>query len=411
MRTRLDLAGGAAKVVATLLALVLLLVLATGSTSWAVAQEGAQETGAPPGAPKIDAGSWALVDAETGLYLAGKDPDRRVPIASTTKLMVALVALEEGVDLDQEVTVSENAASYAGSVYSNVGLYPYDTVSVRELLTAALVPSGTDAVYALAEHLGDGSVDEFVGRMNEKAESLDLKNTRFENPAGLDNRANYSSARDLTRIVREAMKYPEFREIVAKPEAAISTQDRRIPVVNTNLLVVPNSGYTYEPATGAKTGTSPAAGPCLVATATSGEESYVAVVLDAADDLYRFEATRTALEYGFGEFEREALVGRGDVHGELRLPFRREESVKLVAAESVSGLAGPGLEVEERVTKREEAPPAAEAGRELGEIEVIVDGRSMGTSALVAQKGYEEAGIWQRVKYWSAGLRDWVMSR
>ena len=408
MRTRLDLAGGTAKGAATLVTLVLLLVVAPGSAS--LAQE-AKETGAPPGAPKIEAGSWALVDAETGLYLAGKNPDRRVPIASTTKLMVALVALEEGTNLDQEVTVSENAASYAGSVYSNIGLYPYDSVSVRELLTAALVPSGTDAVYALAEHLGDGSVDEFVGRMNEEAERLGLENTRFENPAGLDSRGNYSSARDLTKIVRAAMKHPEFREIVAKPEATISTQDRRIPVVNTNLLVVPNSGYEYEPATGAKTGTSPAAGPCLVATATSGGESYVAVVLDAADDLYRFEATRAALEYGFGDFEREALVGRGDVHGELRLPFRREESVKLVAAEKVSGLSGPGLEIEERVTKRKEAPPAAEAGRRLGEIEVFVDGRSVGTSPLVAQKGYEEAGIWQRVKYWSAGLRNWVMSR
>ena len=78
--------------------------------------------------------------------------------------MVALVALDEGVDMDEKVTVSEDAAAYAGSVYSNVGLYPYDQVSVEDLLTAALVPSGTDAVYALAEHLGDGSVDEFVGQ-------------------------------------------------------------------------------------------------------------------------------------------------------------------------------------------------------------------------------------------------------
>jgi D-alanyl-D-alanine carboxypeptidase len=102
--------------------------------------------------------------------------------------MVALVALEDGANLNEEVTVSENAASYAGSVYSNVGLYPYDSVSVRELLTAALVPSGTDAVYALSEHLGGGSVDQFVGKMNDKAKSMGLKNTRFENPAGLDTR-------------------------------------------------------------------------------------------------------------------------------------------------------------------------------------------------------------------------------
>ena len=84
------------------------------------------------------------------------------------------------------MTVSEDAASYAGSVYSNVGLYPYDSVSVGDLLTATLVPSGTDAVYALAEHLGDGSVDEFVGKMNDKAKEMGLKNTHFENPAGID---------------------------------------------------------------------------------------------------------------------------------------------------------------------------------------------------------------------------------
>ncbi|MDQ4129047.1 MAG: D-alanyl-D-alanine carboxypeptidase [Actinomycetota bacterium] len=406
MRIGINLAKGAA----TLVTLAFMLVLASESTlDRAVAQETATQL--PPGAPRLNAGSWALVDADTGLYLAGKDPDKQVAIASTTKVMVALVALEERANLNEEVTVSENAASYAGSVYSNVGLYPYDSVSVRELLTAALVPSGTDAVYALAEHLGGGSVDQFVGKMNEKAKSMGLKNTRFENPAGLDTRGNYSSARDLTRIVREAMKYPEFREIVGMSEASITTQDRRIDLVNTNLLVVPNSGFDYPPATGAKTGTSPQAGPCLIATATSGEESYVAVVLDAAEDLQRFEAARAALEYGFGEFGREALVRRGTVHEELQLPFRREESVKLVAAKSVSGLAGPGLEVKRDLTTQREAPPAAEAGRKLGEIEVLVDGRSVGSSPLVAQKGYEEAGIWQRVKYWSEGLKQWVLSR
>ncbi|HEX5912620.1 MAG TPA: serine hydrolase, partial [Rubrobacter sp.] len=154
--------------------LTLLLLSPVSSSDRAAAQEKSPE--APPGAPKLNAGSWALIDADTGLYLAGKDPDERVPIASTTKVMVALVALDEGVDFDEQVIVSENAASYAGSVYSNVGLYPYDRVSVGDLLTATLVPSGTDAVYALAEHLGDGSVDEFVAKMNDKAEELGLKN-------------------------------------------------------------------------------------------------------------------------------------------------------------------------------------------------------------------------------------------
>ena len=403
MRARMNLV----KVAATFITLLTLLVLAPVSDR-SLAQE--SESQAPPGAPKLDAGSWTLIDADTGLYLAGKDPDKRVAIASTTKIMVALVALDEGVNLDEQATVSEDAASYAGSIYSNIGLYPYDRVSVRDLLTATLVPSGTDAVYALTEHLGDGSVDEFVARMNDKAKELGLKNTQFDNPAGIDARGNYSSANDLAKITKEAMKYPEFREIVSRPEATISTQDREIDVVNTNLLVVPNSGYDYGPATGVKTGTSAQAGLCLVASAQSDDESYIAVVLDAAGDLQRFEAATTALEYGFGEYEREPLVERGDSYAKLDLPYRRGETVKLVADRDVSALAGPGLEVERRATN-EEAPPSAKTERELGTVAVSVEGRNVGSSPLVVEKGYEAASLWQKVTYWAGGLKRWVLSR
>ena len=366
----------------------------------------------PPGAPKLDAGSWAVVDRETGLYLAGKDPDKQVPIASTTKVMVALVALEDGARLDQEVTVSENAASYAGGLYSAAGLYPYDSVSVGELLEATLVPSGTDAVYALAEHLGGGSVEEFVGRMNDKAKEMGLENTHFENPAGLDDRGHYSSARDLAEITREAMEYPEFREIVGKAQVTVTTQDREIALDTTNLLVAPNSGYDYDAAIGVKTGTSPAAGPSLISAAETDDESYVAVVLGAAEDLYRFEASRTALEYGFGDFGRKSFVKEDTPFEKLDLPYRREESVRLVAAKTVSGFGGPGLKVEQRVKADEEAPPSAEAGDELGTVEVFVDGRSAGTTPLVAAKGYEEAGLWQKTRYWTSGalggISNWI---
>src|SRR5215204_5148271 len=388
--------------------LILLLLSPVSSPDRAVAQETKPE--APPGAPKLNAGSWTLIDADTGLYLAGKNPDEQVPIASTAKVMVALVALDEGVNFDEQVTVSEDAARFAGSIYSNVGLYPYDQVSIEDLLTAALVPSGTDAVYALAEHFGDGSVDQFVGKMNDKAKELGLKNTRFENPAGIDHPDNYSSAADLAKLARAAMEYPEFREIVATPETTISTQDRKIAIVNTNLLVVPNSGYDYGPATGVKTGTSPRAGPCLVASAKGDDESYIAVVLDAAGDLQRFEAARTALEYGFGEYEREPLVERGDPYAKLKLPYRRGETVKLVADRDVSALAGPGLKIERRPTNKE-APPSAEAGRKLGTVAVSVEGRSVGSSPLVVQKGYEAASLWQKVTYWAGGLKRWILSR
>jgi serine-type D-Ala-D-Ala carboxypeptidase (penicillin-binding protein 5/6) len=401
VRTRIVLVNSAAALIALSILLILVSPLDRAT---------AQESGSPPGAPKLDAGSWALIDADTGMYLAGKDPDKRVATASTTKIMVALVALDEGVNMDEKVTVSEDAASFAGSVYSNVGLYPYDQVSVEDLLTAALVPSGTDAVYALAEHLGDGSVDEFVGKMNDKAKELGLKNTHFANPAGIDDPENYSSASDLAKIARAAMKNPEFRRIVATPETTISTQDREIQIVNTNLLVVPNSGYDYGPATGIKTGTSLQAGNCVVASAKSSDESYIAVILDASGDLQRFDAARTALEYGFGEFENEPLVAKGEEFADLELPYRRDETVNLIAAKNVTALAGPGLAVA-RQAKYQEAPPSAKKGRKLGTVDVTVEGRDAGSSPLVVQKGYEAASLWQKTTYWAGSLKRWILQR
>jgi D-alanyl-D-alanine carboxypeptidase (penicillin-binding protein 5/6) len=342
-----------ARTVVALAALVLVLLSATSAGNGA----GAQEKQERPDPPKINAGAWALEDTETGLYLAGEDPDKRMPIASTTKIIVALIALERGVDLDEEVTISDQAERFVGSVYSNVGLISGERLSVRELLVASLVPSGTDADYALAEHLGGGGgkagVENFVEEMNRKADSMGLKNTHFENPAGLDSPEHYSSARDMAEIARAAMEYPEFRDIVDTEQATISTQSREIEVFNTNDLL-----YTYGPAIGVKTGTSPEAGPSLVAAAKEGDESYVAVVLDANGDQYRFTAAQKALDFAFADYEREALVREGQVYEKVGLPFRREESVGLAAAEDVPALAGPGLEVERRTTT-EEPPPEA----------------------------------------------------
>ena len=378
------------RVLASAVVALITLVLVPGSS-------GAQETAEAANPPKLDAEAWALVDADTGLYLAGKNPDRRLPIASTTKIIVALIALEEGVDLDEEVTISEQAERFVGFTYSNVGLIQGERLSVRELLEAALIPSGTEAAYTLAQHLGGGSADEFVEEMNQEAESMGLKNTHFENPVGLDARGHYSSARDLATIARAALEYPTFDDIVDTEHATITTQNREIEFDNTNNLL-----YIYDEANGVKTGTSPKAGPCLVASATDGDESYVVVMLDARSEEYRFDAARTALEYGFNNYEHEPLARKDQVYEELQLPFRREESVGLVAAKDVPGLVGPGLEAERRITARE-APPEAKAGQELGTVEVLVNGKSVGSSPLVTRRGFEEASLWQKIRYWTSG--------
>jgi serine-type D-Ala-D-Ala carboxypeptidase (penicillin-binding protein 5/6) len=387
-----------AAITLTAFALMFVVVPGTSEQGKVEAQE-SQKTAEPtvPKLPQLDAGAWALVDAETGVYLAGKNADERLPIASATNVMTALVAFETGTDLDEEVTISAQAERFVGFTYSNVGLLKGEHLSVRELLVASLVPSGTEAVYALAEHLGGGGgevgVERFVERMNEEAESMGLKNTHFENPAGLDARRHYSSARDLATITRKAMQYRTFAEIVDTKQTTISTQNRVIDVFNTNDLL-----YSYGKANGVKTGTSPEGGFSLVASATSGDESYVAVVLEAESEEYRSEAARELLEYGFDSYKRRPLVHERQVYTEVHPPYRQQESTRLVATADVLGPAGPGLEVERRV-RLGEAPMAAKADQELGTVEVLVNGQSIGSSPLITNSGYDEASLWTKARY------------
>ncbi|BBL79655.1 serine-type D-Ala-D-Ala carboxypeptidase [Rubrobacter xylanophilus] len=359
------------------------------SQLWAAPAAWAQPSG-------VRAEAWALADLRSGEVLAAHDAGERLPMASTTKIMLALVALREG-DLDREVVVSPEAAAYAAPPYSNVGLRAGDVLSVRELLMASLISSGDDAAYALAEALGEGSVERFVEEMNRVARRLGLEDTRFRNPVGLDDGGHRSSARDLVVMSRAAMQYPLFREIVATEYAVISTQDREIPLANTNELL-----FTYPPATGIKTGTTPEAGPCLVASAASGDESYVAVVLDARAD--RFAASVELLEYGFSAYDRRELVRRGERYASVEVPYRRGERVPLVAGESVEGLLGPGSEVRREVEVDDELPGAARRGDRLGRIVVWVDGERAGSAPLVAARGYEEASLWEKLWYTVEGF-------
>jgi D-alanyl-D-alanine carboxypeptidase len=337
------------------------------------------------------------MDIRSGEFLAGEKEEKQLPMASTTKIMLALVTLEEA-NLNEEIIISQDAASFAVPLYSNVGLFAGDTLSVRELLKASMISSGDDAAYALAEHLGDGSVERFVEKMNQKAEALGLRNTHFENPVGFDDKKHYSSARDLANMARRAFTYPEFREIVSTPETTISTQDRVIPLANTNDLL-----FTYEPATGVKTGTTPAAGPSLVASAATGDESYITVVLD---DEQRFEDSAVVLDHGFEVYDRRALIVEDEQYSEVDVPYRRGERIDLVAEKSVWRLVDESPDVERKTKVMEELPASARPGTKLGKVIVSVDGERVGESALVARRGYEEASLRQKLWYTVEGIFD-----
>jgi serine-type D-Ala-D-Ala carboxypeptidase (penicillin-binding protein 5/6) len=386
----------------TLAALILVaFVLGSGAalTPAEAQQGGSAAPSAQASGPEIEAESWALMDAESGKYLEGENQDEQLPLGSVTKIMSALVVLDEGIDLEEEVVISSEAESFVGNTYSNVGLISGERVTVGDLLVASMVASGTEAVYALAEYAGDGSVENFVGMMNDKASELGLENTNFETPAGLDTAGNYSSGRDVAILSQAALQYPLFAEIVAQQEATISTQNREIEIFNTNQLLT-----TYPPTTGIKTGTTPQGGASLASSAEANGESFVGIILGAEDGEERFRASQEILEYAFGRYEQRALVSPEEIYGEVAPPYRPDESVDLAATEEVMGLVDADSEVQPEVTTREELPPSAEAGDELGEVEVFVDGESVGTSPLVAQEGYEEASLWRKISYTAGDL-------
>ncbi len=376
--------------VALVAALVLFVLPWTAGGAWAQENEAREVP-----ALEVSAGAWAMTDLRSGEYLVGEGASTELSMASTTKIMAALVALQT--DLDEEVTVSEEAAAFAVPAYSNVGLLPGDVLSARELLMATMISSGDDAAYALAEHVGDGSVESFVGMMNERGEEMGLRNTNFENPVGFDARGHHTSAGDLAEMTRVAMEDPAFREMVSTEYATIATPYREIPLTNTNELL-----FAYQPATGVKTGTTPAAGESLVSSATMGDEEYAFVILDAGED--RFAASRRAFEHAFAAYDRTDLVVEGRSYAGSDVPYRRGEKIDLAAAGGVEGLVDASPKVEREVSVVKDPPATARPGTELGEVVVRVDGEKVGESPLVARRGYEEASLWERVWYTVEGV-------
>ncbi len=381
------------------LSLALFLQCVAAPRAWAQAETPAPEAPEPA---EVSARAWALTDLGSGEYLAGENATQRLPMGSTDKIMVALVALEQverdEVGLEDKVTVSEEAAAFATPLYSNVGLVAGETLSVRELLMATMISSGDDAAYALAEHLGgEAGVEGFVAEMNREAERLGLGDTHFENPVGFDARGHHTSERDLARMTRLAMRYPEFREIVAAEYASILTPYREIPLADTNEPL-----FTYPPATGIKTGTTPAAGETLVSSAAVGGKAYAFVVLDAGED--RFAALVRALEYGFAAYDRADLVVEGRRYAGVDVPYRRGETVDLVAERSVEDLVDASPRVELETDLEGKLPDSARAGARLGEVAVRVDGKKVEETALVARTGYREASLGHRVWYTVEGI-------
>ena len=254
--------------------------------------------------PSVSAASAVLMEAESGTVLYEKDADTRRPMASTTKIMTALVAIEEGC-LTKELMIPKEAVGVEGS---SIYLIENEKLTLEQLLYALMLESANDAATAIAV-LTAGSVKEFALLMNRKAAELGLADTAFENPHGLDGEGHYTTARDLARLTAYALKNETFRRIVSTCKQTIplnGTQGSRV-LVNHNRLL-----RSYEGSIGVKTGFTKRSGRCLVTAAEREGVTLIAVTLHASDD---WNDHRRMLDYGFSRMERFVLLDEGGYLG------------------------------------------------------------------------------------------------
>ncbi|HXJ63051.1 MAG TPA: D-alanyl-D-alanine carboxypeptidase family protein [Actinomycetota bacterium] len=335
-------------------------------------------------APDVTAEAAIVEDLATGQVLYTKNPDTERSLASTTKIMTALLTLERAKPKDI-VTVGADAAEQGsvGAGFSELGLQEGEQLSVQDLLYALMLQSSNDAAIALADHVS-GSVDAFVQAMNARAKSLGLTHTVFYSPNGLDDRG-HSTAREMAAITREAMATKGFAQIVRQKFDTIpapSGPDRQVQ--NRNVLL-----WLYRGANGVKTGYTSAAGFCLVATATRDGRGVVAVVLGSPSTEDSFDDAAALLDYGFTGYAIHTFVKAGQAFdplpvGTQRLPVEASAGLQRLLQE-------PAGKVQRRIAILPGLAPPIEAGQRVGTVTFSAAGRDVGSVPLVASGRLETA--------------------
>ena len=350
----------------------------------ALAGAAATVQAAPP--PPIGAPSAIVVDARTGEPLFERDSHDERAIASTTKLMTALVTLAS-TNPGDIFTAPPYAASAAET---KLGLRAGERMSVRDLMRAMMLPSANDAANALAVNVG-GTRAAFVRMMNARARELDLDETHYSTPIGLDDPGNYSSADDLAKLASMLMRDREFARIVDLPQATLKTGARPRIVVNRNNLV-----RSYPFVSGVKTGHTLNAGYVLIGSAERGGARVVSVVLGEPSEAARDADSLALLDWGLDQFRRIAAVRAKKPYAESAVRWHGDDTVDLVAAHTVRMTVRRGERVTRRVKAPDEVKGPLDAGAEVGELEVVQDGRVVRTVPLVTASAVEGAGVVRR---------------
>ena len=344
------------------------------------------------GEQEVRAEAAVVMDADNGRLLYAQNPDKRLANASTTKIMTALLTLEEP-EQDRYFTVDPDAIRVEGTT---MGLQPGDSVTLHQLAAGMLLPSGNDAAGAAAVEIA-GSEEAFVRRMNRRAEELGLTNTQYRNPSGLDAPGHYSSARDLATLAAHALENEDFADIVSQQEMRMAFGN---PPYNRSIYTTNKLLERYPPAIGVKTGYTEDAGLCLVTAAEQDGTRLIVVTLNGKDDV---NTHRQLYEHFFPLLARVDLSGFTD---DLFVPVTggvREQVQAVPAAEPRAAL----LEREYDTLVREVELPRfvyapVQAGQVLGKIRLLSGDKVVWQSTLVAEgdvpaRTRERRGILERI--------------
>jgi D-alanyl-D-alanine carboxypeptidase (penicillin-binding protein 5/6) len=348
-----------------------------------VAAAPAAPAGAAERPPDVgSAGAAIVVDGRNGEVMFAKNADARRAIASTTKLMTALLTLERA--RPREVFTAP--PYHALPPESRIDLRAGERMTVHDLLEALLLESANDAAVTLAEGIS-GSREAFVEDMNERAAELGLDDTRYANPIGLDDPANYSTARDLADLSLRLMRRPRFRRIVDMPAAELESGARPREVDNRNDLVA-----RYPWVTGIKTGHTIQAGDVLVGSARGrGGARVISVVLGEPSEAARDADTLALLRWGLGRFHRVRALDPGRPLARADIKYR-DERATLVPRRPAVVLIRQGERIERRVRAPDELEGPLPRGKRVGSVTVLVDGRPVRRVALVTAADVPGAG-------------------
>lgn len=322
----------------------------------------------------LSAHSAILIEGESGTTIFEKNADERLPMASTTKIMTAIVALEN-TDLDKVVSIADEAVGVEGSsIYLKSG----DSMTMRDLLYSLMLASANDAATAIAYEISCG-VDEFAVLMNEKAEQLGLVNTHFTNPHGLSDAEHYTTARELSVIASYAMKNSTFRDIVSTKRYTITpnSEDGSRVIVNHNKLLM-----SYDGVCGVKTGYTTDSGRCLVSSAERDGVFLIAVTLDASDD---WDDHKAMLDMGFEAYERVQLAEVGEFSVEIPCIGGNRSYVKCSNTDSLSMTLPRGVSVASRIEADRYFPAPVRKGDAIATAVFYVDGEEIARLPLFAE--------------------------